>query len=56
LTSTTSSAGRSPNPAIASAAEDALRPLGVVIDSLPLTPKHVRTLIREAQGLRPGAD
>ena len=35
-------------PAVASAVEDALRPLGVVIDSLPLTPKHVRTLIREA--------
>ena len=36
-------------PAVASAVEDALRPRGVTIDALPLTPKQVRTLIREAQ-------
>jgi CO/xanthine dehydrogenase Mo-binding subunit len=36
-------------PAVASAVEDALRPLGVEIGTLPLTPKEVRTLIREAQ-------
>ena len=43
-------------PALASAVEDALRPLGVVIDTLPLTPKHVRTLIRKTQALQQGAD
>ena len=42
-------------PAVASAVEDALRPLGVTIDALPLTPKHVRTLIREAQARQPAA-
>jgi CO/xanthine dehydrogenase Mo-binding subunit len=36
-------------PAVASAVEDALRPLVVTIDALPLTPRQVRTLIREAQ-------
>ena len=35
-------------PAVASAVEDALRPLGVKIDALPLTPRYLRTLIREA--------
>ena len=37
-------------PAVASAVEDALRPLGVRIDALPLTPNHLRRLIHEAQG------
>ncbi len=36
-------------PAICSAIEDALRPLGVKIDGLPVTPKALRSLIREAQ-------
>ena len=36
-------------PAVASAVEDALRPLGVKIDVLPLTPRYWRTSIREAQ-------
>lgn len=36
-------------PAVASAVEDALRPLGVRIDTLPLTPRHLRNLIRQAQ-------
>ena len=36
-------------PAVASAVEDALKPLGVKIDALPLTPRHLRTLMREAQ-------
>ena len=36
-------------PAIAAAIEDALRPLGVTIDSLPLPPSRLRALIREAQ-------
>jgi CO/xanthine dehydrogenase Mo-binding subunit len=36
-------------PAVASAVEDALRPLGVKIDVLPLTPRYLRTSIREAQ-------
>ena len=35
-------------PAIASAVEDALRPLGVKIDELPLTPVRLRSLIRAA--------
>jgi CO/xanthine dehydrogenase Mo-binding subunit len=39
-------------PAVASAVEDALKPLGVKIDALPLTPRNLRTLIREAQALR----
>jgi CO/xanthine dehydrogenase Mo-binding subunit len=43
-------------PAVASAVEDALRPLAVAIDTLPLTPKHVRALIRDAQVPRQGAD
>lgn len=36
-------------PAICSAIEDALRPLGVKIDAMPVTPRRLRTLIREAQ-------
>ena len=35
--------------AIAHAVEDALRPFGIKIDELPLTPKRVRALIREAE-------
>ena len=42
-------------PAVASAIEDALRPLGVKIDAVPLTPKHLRTLIRAAEERRPHA-
>ena len=38
-------------PAVATAVEDALRPLGVRIDALPLTPKQLRSLIRQAQEL-----
>ena len=34
--------------AIAAAVEDALRPLGVKVDALPITPMRVRELIREA--------
>ena len=37
-------------PAIAAAIEDALKPLGVTIDSLPLPPSRLRALIREARG------
>ena len=40
-------------PAVASAVEDALKPLGVRIDALPLTPRNLRTLIREADGRQP---
>ena len=36
-------------PAICSAIEDALHPLGVKVDALPITPRRLRTLIREAQ-------
>lgn len=36
-------------PAIASAIEDALRPLGVKVDELPMTPRKLRALIRDAQ-------
>jgi CO/xanthine dehydrogenase Mo-binding subunit len=36
-------------PAICSAIEDALRPLGVKVDAMPVTPLRLRTLIREAQ-------
>ena len=36
-------------PAVACAIEDALRPLGVRIDSLPVTPARLRALIREAE-------
>jgi hypothetical protein len=42
-------------PAVASAVEDTLRPLGIKIDALPLTPQHLRTLIREAQPRRAAA-
>ena len=36
-------------PAITAAVEDALRPLGVKVDGLPITPMRVRELIREAK-------
>jgi CO/xanthine dehydrogenase Mo-binding subunit len=36
-------------PALCAAIEDALRPLGVKIDAMPVTPRRLRTLIREAQ-------
>jgi carbon-monoxide dehydrogenase large subunit len=36
-------------PALASAVEDALRPLGVKIDTLPITPMKIRDVIRAAQ-------
>ncbi len=36
-------------PAVISAIEDALRPLGVRIDTVPVTPSRLRALIREAQ-------
>ena len=36
-------------PAIAAAIEDALKPLGIKVDSLPLTPKVLRGMIREAE-------
>ncbi|MCZ7567117.1 MAG: xanthine dehydrogenase family protein molybdopterin-binding subunit [Ardenticatenaceae bacterium] len=39
--------------AVASAVEDALRPLGVKINELPLTPMRLRTLIRAAQQAQP---
>ena len=42
-------------PAVASAVEDALRPLSVKIDALPLTPRYLRTLIREAQARQSAA-
>jgi len=41
-------------PAVACAIEDALRPLGVRIDTLPVTPSRLRALIREAEA-RKGA-
>jgi CO/xanthine dehydrogenase Mo-binding subunit len=40
-------------PALCAAIEDALRPLGVKIDAMPVTPARLRRLIREAQ-LRAG--
>ena len=36
-------------PAIASAIEDALRPMSVKVDSLPMTPSRLRALIRTAE-------
>ena len=42
-------------PAVVAAIEDALRPLGVRIDSLPMTPARLRALIREAEA-RKAAD
>jgi carbon-monoxide dehydrogenase large subunit len=36
-------------PAIAAAIEDALKPLGVKVDALPVTPRTLRRLIREKQ-------
>ena len=41
--------GRPHGGAVACAIEDALRPLGVRIDSLPITPARLRSLIREAE-------
>jgi CO/xanthine dehydrogenase Mo-binding subunit len=35
--------------ALSSAVEDALGPLGVRADELPLTPRRLRALIREAE-------
>jgi len=40
-------------PALAAAVEDALRPLGITIDELPLSPSRLRGLIREAQAGQP---
>ena len=37
-------------PALASAVEDALRPLGVKVETLPMTPARLRALIREKEG------
>jgi carbon-monoxide dehydrogenase large subunit len=42
-------------PAVAAAIEDALRPLGVKIDALPVTPARLRALTREAEARRPAA-
>ena len=39
-------------PAVISAIEDALRPLGVRIDTVPVTPSRLRALIREAEAKR----
>ena len=36
-------------PALASAIEDALKPFGVKIDTLPITPMTIRDMIRAAQ-------
>jgi len=36
-------------PALISAVEDALRPLGKKIDTVPITPARLRTLIRAAE-------
>ena len=36
-------------PALTSAIEDALKPLGITIDELPLSPNRLRKLIRDAQ-------
>ena len=47
-------AGTIPGPALfAQAIEDALRPLGVRISEMPLSPKQLRALIREAEGGSP---
>ena len=42
-------------PAVAAAIEDALRPLGVRIDALPVTPARLRALIRDAEARQPAA-
>ena len=42
-------------PAIAAAIEDALKPLGVKIDALPVTPSRLRALIRAAEARQPAA-
>jgi len=36
-------------PAVVAAIEDALRPLGVRIDTVPITPAGLRALIRQAE-------
>jgi CO/xanthine dehydrogenase Mo-binding subunit len=41
-------------PAVIAAIEDALRPLGVRIDTVPITPARLRTLIREAEARKGG--
>jgi CO/xanthine dehydrogenase Mo-binding subunit len=44
-------------PAICSAIEDALRPLGVKVDALPITPRKLRALIRcDAESLTESED
>jgi carbon-monoxide dehydrogenase large subunit len=43
-------------PAIAAAIEDALKPLGVKIDALPVTPARLRALIHEAEARQPAAE
>jgi hypothetical protein len=40
---------------VAAAIEDALRPFGVKIDALPVTPAHLRALIRAAEARQPDA-
>jgi hypothetical protein len=47
--------GRPAGWAIASGFEAALRPLGVKIDALPITPAHLRALIR-AEVCQPAAE
>lgn len=42
-------------PAVIAAIEDALRPLGVRIDSVPVTPARLRALIRAAEARQAGA-
>jgi CO/xanthine dehydrogenase Mo-binding subunit len=43
-------------PALAQAIEDALRPLGIKINELPLTQNKLRGLIREAEAKKKAAD
>ena len=38
-----------PLPALANAVSDALAPLGVSVDSLPLSPERVRRLVEERE-------
>jgi CO/xanthine dehydrogenase Mo-binding subunit len=40
-------------PALSGAVEDALRPYGIKIDELPLTPKRIRTMVRAAEARKP---
>jgi CO/xanthine dehydrogenase Mo-binding subunit len=42
-------------PAVIAAIEDALRPLGVRIDTVPVTPARLRALIRAAEAKKSGA-